>query len=553
MNLYNSNIYILSKNLIYTEKLQIKICNSFLLEINASIASISPKQGTVAFGDRNALSEHKMENFRKLGICEEVLKVLNELKFEKPSEIQEKSVPLVVAGKDVIACASTGSGKTLAFGSGIVQNVIAGKGVQAIVLTPTRELAQQVKENLQVFSRYKKLNVCEVYGGVSYNPQVRDIRNSEVVVGTPGRILDHLNQRTLDLSKISILVLDEADRMLDMGFIKDIRKIISYCNKVRQTLLFSATINSEISSISRDFMNSPVEVAAEKNVDPSKLKQIYYDVPDYDKFSLLTHLVKNDKSQLVMVFCNTKRNADFIAYNLKHNGIKALAIHGGHSQNKRSDTMDQFKDMSFHVLVCTDVAARGLDIKNVSHVYNYDSPAESSQYIHRIGRTARAGKEGIAITILGSRDYENFTPIKREHPEIELGELPVFEKAIMERKDRINVGRIDGRGSRGSYSREGSSRGPRRSFGSSSRSFGGRSQDSDSRGSRGFGRSRDSNSDSSRGPRRSFGSSSRSFGGRSDDRSSSRGFSRDRGDSDSREDQRDPRASGLRRPIRKRY
>ncbi len=479
-----------------------------------------------------------MENFRKLGICEEILKVLKEVKFEKPSEIQEKSVPLVVAGKDVIACAATGSGKTLAFGSGIIQNVESGKGVQAIVLTPTRELAQQVKESLQFFSKYKELNFAEVYGGVSFNPQVREIKNSEVVVGTPGRILDHLSQNTLSLDKIKILVLDEADRMLDMGFIRDIKKILNYCNKDRQTLLFSATITPEIANISRDFMNNAQEISAERNVDPTKLKQVFYDVPDYDKFSLLTHLIKNDPSKLVMVFCNTKRNVDFIAYNLKHNGVKALAIHGGHSQNKRTDTMDQFKDMNFQVLVCTDVAARGLDIKNVSHVYNYDSPADSSQYIHRIGRTARAGKEGIAVTILGSRDYENFSPIRREHLEIERLDLPVFEKALMERKDRIRVGRIDGRGSRGGgFSRGGDSRG--RSFGGS------RSRDSDSRGG-GFSRGprRDSEgSGFSRGPRRSFGGSSRGFS--RDSRDGGRGFSRD--------PRRDSRSAGLRRPMRRRY
>jgi ATP-dependent RNA helicase DeaD len=507
-----------------------------------------------------------MENFRKLGFCKEILKVLDEVKFEKPSEIQEKTVPLVTAGKDVIACAATGSGKTLAFGSGIIQNVEKEKGVQALVLTPTRELAQQVKESLEFFSKYKELNICEVYGGVSYNPQIKAIKNSEVVVGTPGRILDHLSQKTLSLDKISILVLDEADRMLDMGFIRDIKKILQYCNKNRQTLLFSATITPEIATISKDFMNNAQEVCAEKNVDPSKLKQVYYDIPDYDKFSLLTHLVKNDPSKLVMVFCNTKRNADFIAKNLKKNGIKALAIHGGHSQNKRTDTMDQFKDMSFHVMVCTDVAARGLDIKNVSHVYNYDSPADSDQYIHRIGRTARAGKDGIAITVLGSRDYENFRKIMREHPEIEKKDAPIFEKALMERVDRTRVGRIDGRGGGRGYSREGNSRGFSRGRDSGSRGFskggGSRfSRDSDSRGERSFSRGPRQDSESSgfsRGPRRSFGGSSRGFSrdSRSSDSrdrrdSGRRGFSRGpRRDSESK-DRRDSRTSGLRRPKRK--
>ncbi|MDX9798735.1 MAG: DEAD/DEAH box helicase [Bacteroidales bacterium] len=495
-----------------------------------------------------------MESFRKLGFCEEILRVLKELKFEKPSEIQEKTVPLVVAGKDVIACAATGSGKTLAFGSGIIQNVVAGKGVQALVLTPTRELAQQVGDSLRMFSKYKGLNVCEVYGGVSYNPQISAIKNSEVVVGTPGRILDHLSQNTLSLDKISILVLDEADRMLDMGFVRDIKKIIAQCKKTRQTLLFSATINSEIVGISKEFMKDAIEISAEKNVDPKKLKQIYYDVPDFNKFSLLAHLIKNDPSKLVMVFCNTKRNADFIAYNLKKNGVRALAIHGGHSQNRRTDTMDQFKEMSFQVLVCTDVAARGLDIKNVSHVYNYDSPADSSQYVHRIGRTARAGKEGIAITILGSRDYENFGKIIREHPEIERLDVPIFEKAIMERKDRVSVGRIDGR------DRFSGRRDARRGFSRGSRRETNRRDDSRGRFSRADSYREDSGSYDGRENRRGQDSRGRgiSRGRKSSTKSFSRGrdegrsFSRDR-DSDSRGNRRVSRRNDSTRPARRRY
>jgi ATP-dependent RNA helicase DeaD len=228
---------------------------------------------------------------------------------------------------------------------------------------------------------------------------------------------------------VKILVLDEADRMLDMGFIEDVKVIIEQCNNFRQTLLFSATMPTEIRRISKRYMQDAIEIFAETNVDPSKLKQIYYDVEDNEKLSLLVHLLKNDSSKLVMVFCNTQRNTDFVARNLQENEIRALAIHGGHSQNKRDYTMDKFHSKDFQVLVCTDVAARGLDIKDVTHVYNYDTPNEANQYVHRIGRTARAGAEGKAVNIISQRDYDNFARVKREHPEIERQEIPEFERA----------------------------------------------------------------------------------------------------------------------------
>jgi ATP-dependent RNA helicase DeaD len=296
------------------------------------------------------------------------------------------------------------------------------------------------------------LKICSVYGGVSINPQIEDLQYANVVVGTPGRILDHLERGTIDLRNLKILVLDEADRMLDMGFIEDVQTIIEQCNNFRQTLLFSATMPIEIRRISKKYMQDPIEVFAEANVDPSKLKQIYYDVEDNEKLSLLVHLLKNDSSKLVMVFCNTQRNTDFVARNLQENEIRALAIHGGHSQNKRDYTMDKFHSKDFQVLVCTDVAARGLDIKDVTHVYNYDTPNEPNQYVHRIGRTARAGAEGKAVNIISQRDYDNFARVKREHPEIERQEIPEFERARIGFKhvsrDREGRGRRFGGGGR---------------------------------------------------------------------------------------------------------
>lgn len=386
-----------------------------------------------------------MDKFKKLGLSDEILRTIEEHKFNEPTEIQEKAIPFVLEGKDVIAGASTGSGKTLAFGAGIIQNSNPQGVIQALVLVPTRELADQVAKSLDMFAKYKDLRIAEVYGGVSMSPQISQLRRADVVVATPGRILDHIERRTVDLRYVRILVLDEADRMLDMGFIKDVQRIIENIPKDRQTLLFSATLSKDINRLARDYMNDPVEVSAESYVDPTKLTQVFYDVPDSLKFSLLVKLLKEEHTGLVMVFCNTQRNTDFVAENLQNNGIEALAIHGGISQDRRNKIMTQFHGHKVAVLVCTDVAARGLDIKGVSHVYNYDLPNMPEQYVHRIGRTARAGKEGKAINILASRDYENFTNI-RKHSDFDIvqEEMPEVEKVpiiVRNRFDRSSGGR----------------------------------------------------------------------------------------------------------------
>jgi ATP-dependent RNA helicase DeaD len=309
--------------------------------------------------------------------------------------------------------------------------------VQAVVLTPTRELAEQITLALRKFSKYRPLKIISVYGGVGIEPQIHELRTADVVIATPGRMLDHLGRRTIDLSQVKILVLDEADRMLEMGFIEDVEQIIQKCPMQRQTLLFSATISKEIADLSEKYMYQPTEIQAEQFVDPAKLSQVYYDVPDKMKFSLLVHLLKHEQAQLVMVFCNTQRNTDFVARNLQAEGIAALAIHGGFSQNKRNWTMSQFHAQRARVLVCTDVAARGLDIQGVSHVYNYDAPKESKNYIHRIGRTARAGKEGKAISLVASRDYEAFDLVLREtRINIPKEETPQFARVMIKWKER---------------------------------------------------------------------------------------------------------------------
>ncbi len=399
-----------------------------------------------------------MELFKKLGIIEPILKVIEEYGFSKPSEIQEKSIPLIMEGKDVIAGAATGSGKTLAFACGIIAFLEKGKGIQSLVLAPTRELAEQISGVLHKFSKYKRLNIVPIYGGVPINPQIKKLETADAVIGTPGRVLDHLQRGTLDLRKVKIFVLDEADRMLDMGFQDDVEKIIYKCPRERQTLLFSATISADIVHLSKKYMINSKEVSAESYVDPSKMEQKYYDVEDSKKFSLLVHLLKKEKSQLVMVFCNTQKNTDFVANNLKAQGINALAIHGGHSQKKRDVTMEKFNSQKVNVLVCTDVASRGLDIKGISHVYNYDSPKDSKDYVHRIGRTARAGKIGKVINIVASRDYENFGKImERGEFSIIKEETPDVERVFIRAKMGERFGESSGRRENSGFARRGNS------------------------------------------------------------------------------------------------
>jgi len=369
-----------------------------------------------------------MKNFEMLGLSNDVLSVLYDIGFENPLEIQEKTIPLALAGRDIIGGSATGSGKTLAFASSIIENLKPNKSVQALILTPTRELAEQVADSIRQFSKNKKLGVLAIYGGVNIEQQIRRISKSDIVVGTPGRILDHMQRRTLKLDNVKFLVLDEFDRMFDMGFHRDVEKIIKQCPENRQTMLFSATISPDLDHFAQRYTKNPVEISIDSYVDPSKLKQVYYDVEPHMKFSLLVHLLKKEGSDLVMVFCNTRRNADFIVSNLNDSGIYAKAIHGGLSQNKRSNVLENFHTKNIKILVCTDVAARGLDIKGVSHVYNYDLPPTSNDYIHRVGRTARVRENGKAVNILANRDYENFRNILKDKSIcITLEKLPKFD------------------------------------------------------------------------------------------------------------------------------
>lgn len=395
----------------------------------------------------NLLLLIKMKNFRNLGLSEETLSVLKKEGIVEPTEIQSKAIPFALEGRDIIASSSTGSGKTLAFASAIVEKIVPNKKIQAIVLTPTRELAEQVSDAIKLFAN-QRLKLVSVYGGVSIEGQINKIRNSDIVVGTPGRVLDHLNRGSLNLRNVKILVLDEFDRMLDMGFHKDVDKIIKESPKERQTLLFSATTNG-VEHLLDKYTNNATEITTKSFVDHSKLKQIYYDVQSNIKFSLLVHLLEEEKennSGLVIIFCSTKRNVDFVAENLRKNNIDAREIHGGLEQKKRIRVLKEFHEKGFGVLVCTDVASRGLDIKGVTHVYNYDLPKTTEDYIHRIGRTARAGEAGVAINILSSRDYEIFSDIlNKKKMNIEEKQLPFVKRIVIDKEPERNSQRRNSR------------------------------------------------------------------------------------------------------------
>ncbi|MBN1859988.1 MAG: DEAD/DEAH box helicase [Candidatus Thermoplasmatota archaeon] len=365
-----------------------------------------------------------------------LLEKLHKLEFRELTLIQEKSIPAIVQGNDVVGQAETGSGKTLAFCLPILNKIIPGKGLQALVLTPTRELCVQVTDVFRDFGKNLGIRTTSVYGGVSIGPQIHDIRLSEIVIGTPGRLLDHLRRRTIELGTIKILVLDETDKMFEMGFVDDVEEIIRYIPQQRQLLMFSATISEEVHRLARKHLKHPVIIKTQSYVDHTKLKQIYYDIYEQNqKFSLLVHLLKKNIDGLSIVFCGTRRESDAVSKNLARQGIRASAIHGGMKQQKRSNSLDALKTQKTKVLVATDVAARGLDIKNVTYIYNYDVPKTPTEYVHRIGRTARAGANGAAITLLTERDHDNFRRVQSNDDfMIERADIPEFRKVPFMRR-----------------------------------------------------------------------------------------------------------------------
>lgn len=378
--------------------------------------------------------------FINLTINKKLIDKTIEKGLENLTLIQEKCLPEVIKGRDLVGQAETGSGKTLAFCLPILDKINSESGLQAVILTPTRELCVQVTDVFKEYGENIDIKSASVYGGVSIIPQIKKIHSANVVVGTPGRMLDHINRKTINFRNVKFLVLDETDKMLDMGFIDDVERIIKYIPKQKQTLMFSATIINSIHRLMKRHLQNPIIIKTQSQVDNSKLNQVYYDIYQANKkFSLLVHLLKNDTSGLAIVFCATRIESDVIARNLRYNGIRASAIHGGMSQNKRMQSLESLKKQHTDVLVATDVAARGLDIKNVSHIYNYDVPKTSIEYIHRIGRTARAGENGSAITLLTGPDHDNFRRVQsNEELNIEEAVMPEFKKAKFFRNRKSN-------------------------------------------------------------------------------------------------------------------
>ncbi len=364
-----------------------------------------------------------MKFFSDLPVDKNIIKALEEIGFLEMTDVQMRAIPTALEGKDIIAQSITGSGKTAAFGVPIVEKIAHGKGLQAAIIGPTRELVNQVSAEMQKFSKHKRLNIVTVFGGVSIEPQMQRLRAADIVVGTPGRMLDHMQRGTLRLNSVKILVLDEADRMLDMGFIDDIRKIISQTPANRQTMLFSATMPDEIMDIAHRFMKHPVKIMGEREISHHLLKHYYYDILQEEKLSLLEYLIKKEKPYLAIVFCGTRHITDFVARELERAGLEARAIHGGMGQDSRMRVLEGFHRGRPHILVATDVAARGLDIKNVSHIFNYDIPKTAEEYTHRIGRTARFGKTGETMSLLSKQDHEHFRKIV-QYIDIEKKHLP---------------------------------------------------------------------------------------------------------------------------------
>ena len=363
--------------------------------------------------------------FTELGLRAEILRSLAEQGYDTPTPIQEQAIPKVLAGHDLMAAAQTGTGKTAGFTLPMLQLLSTtdapGTAAQtkfrtrALILTPTRELAAQVYESVRTYGKHLNLRAAAIYGGVSMVPQTKLLRAGvEIIVATPGRLLDHVNQRSVDLSGVEMVVLDEADRMLDMGFLPDIKKIINLLPKKRQTLMYSATFSDEIRQLAKQFLTNPQQVeVARANSTAETVAQAVYPVDRNKKRDLLVKLIEDNNWHQVLVFTRTKHGANALAEKLDKGGIRAAAIHGNKSQGARTKALADFKSLKLHVLVATDIAARGIDIDQLPHVVNYELPNVPEDYVHRIGRTGRAGATGEAVSLVCVDEHKLLRDIER--------------------------------------------------------------------------------------------------------------------------------------------
>lgn len=373
------------------------------------------------------LASHKHKgfiliHFSDLGLSKHILDLLEQNGFSEPTEIQRETIPLILGKHDIMASAQTGSGKTAAFALPVIENLqrTAHGGVKnprALVLVPTRELALQVQEQFYRFSKGSRFRSAAIYGGTGYHRQTSDLRRGvDVVVATPGRLFDHMAQGTIDISMVEILILDEADRMLDMGFMPQVRKIVAQIPRKRQTLMFSATIDRRVEELAKQYLHNPATVRVNtRQIEPTDIEQRIIHVSEIGKDAMLLELIKQTEMESVLVFTRTRRKASKVRSRLRASNVSAEEIHSDISQNQRERTLKRYRNGEFSVLVATDIAARGLDIPSISHVVNYDLPETAADYVHRIGRTGRAGKSGVALSFVSEeqryliRDIERVT------------------------------------------------------------------------------------------------------------------------------------------------
>ena len=361
--------------------------------------------------------------FQTLGLSDAIVRAVSEAGYTAPTPIQAQAIPMVLNGGDLLAGAQTGTGKTAGFTLPMLQRLSAkapanrtmARPVRALVLAPTRELAAQVEESVRTYGKYTTLNSAVIFGGVGINPQIKQLKHGvDILVATPGRLLDHIGQGTVDVSKIEILVLDEADRMLDMGFIHDIRKVLAVLPPKRQNLLFSATFSDEIKALADRLLDNPQTIeVARRNSTVEIIAQTVHPVDRDKKHPMLAHLIKSNSWEQVLVFTRTKHGANKLVEQLGKDGIGALAIHGNKSQAARTRALSEFKDGTLQVLVATDIAARGIDIDQLPHVVNYDLPNVPEDYVHRIGRTGRAGATGEAVSLVCVDEHQMLKDIEK--------------------------------------------------------------------------------------------------------------------------------------------
>ncbi len=386
-----------------------------------------------------------MATFQEVGLCPLVIKATVNMGFEEMTPIQQMAIPVALAGRDLIGQAQTGTGKTTAFGIPLVEKVeINDENIQGLVITPTRELAVQVAEELNRIGQFKGVRALPIYGGQDINRQIRSLKNRpKIIVGTPGRLMDHMRRRTIRLQKVGFVVLDEADEMLNMGFVDDIETILAEIPGNRQTMLFSATMPKPIQDLARRFMRNPEFIGIKsKEVTVPNTEQHYYEVQERHKFDVLCRLLDIQSPDSAIVFGRTKRRVDELFEALNKRGYSAEGIHGDLTQSRRDSVMRNFRSGATEILVATDVAARGLDISGITHIYNFDIPQDPESYVHRIGRTGRLGKPGLAITFITPREIGHLRLIERTTKRrIERKPNPTFNEAI-EGQQRLTIEKL---------------------------------------------------------------------------------------------------------------